>query len=218
MAEDTNNSENKTLNAGGANNNEQLDKKSATKNRKKASAGKASAAKTSKSKKAKPAATKAKNTASKTASADRMKKDASKKQQSRNDSLFANMEKIMTNSYKFDKLAQEAQDNGKESMEAFAQSGSLFAKGFEDIMKTYISWAQESAEKNSQAFKALMGCKTLNDLTEAQSQLARENFDDFLNGVTRLSEMSVKVTTDAFEPINDQLSKTIRKASEAAAA
>jgi phasin family protein len=129
-----------------------------------------------------------------------------------------NMENVMNGKHQFEQLAQDASSAGREQMEAFVQSGNVFARGFEDLFKTYISWAQESAEKNSQAIKELMSCKTLNEFTETQSRVARENFDGFMDGVTKISELGVKVSTEAFEPINDQFSKSIKRAGESAAA
>lgn len=118
----------------------------------------------------------------------------------------------------FEKLARDAGLNGKEQMDAFLKSGNILFKGYEDAMKTWMGWAQSSAEKNAEAAKALMGCKTLNELAELQSRLAQESFDDFMQGVTKLSELGVKIANDAFSPLNDQISKTVKKAGESLAA
>lgn len=118
----------------------------------------------------------------------------------------------------FDKIAQDAASAGKDQMEAVMKSGTLFMKGFENLFKTYVSFAQDTAEKNSEAVKKMMTCKTLNELTDAQNKLAQQNFDHFMSGSTKLSEMSVKVCTESLEPINDQLNKSIKKATETMAA
>lgn len=81
-----------------------------------------------------------------------------------------------------------------------------------------MTLAQDSAEKSAAAVKTLLGCKTLNELTEVQNKLAQESLDGFITSATKLSELSVKVATESFEPLNAQLSKTIKKASEAVAA
>jgi len=130
----------------------------------------------------------------------------------------ATMEKFMSGKNQFEKLSQDAANAGKEHVEALVKSGNIFAKGFEDFLKTYASLAQSSAERNAQAFKTLLGSKTLNEYTETQNRVAQENLDDFLSGVTKLSELGVKLATETFEPINDQVSKSIKKASEAIAA
>ncbi len=118
----------------------------------------------------------------------------------------------------FEKLTADTATLGKEQMDAFMKSGNLFLKGSEDILKTYMTLAQDSAEKSAAAVKTLLGCKTLNELTEAQNKLAQDSLDGFITSATKLSELSVKVATDSFEPLNAQLSKTIKKATEAVAA
>ena len=131
------------------------------------------------------------------------------------------VEKKMTqaqNKVQFDKIAKEAASAGQEQVDVLVKSSSIFAKGCEDFVKTYVSIAQESAEKNSEALKALLGCKSLNEFTETQQKLAQASFDEFVSSATKLSELSVKVATDAFEPINDQMSKSIKKVTETIAA
>lgn len=129
------------------------------------------------------------------------------------------MENIMTQGKsQFDKLSQDASKSTKEQFEALIKSGNIFMKGFEDMTGAYMSWAQSSAEKNSQAVKALLGCKTINEYAETQNKWVQQNFDDFMAGTTKLSELSVKVATDAFEPLNDHVSKSIKKAADSVAA
>ncbi len=129
------------------------------------------------------------------------------------------METFMTQKKnQFDRMAQEAGAAQKEQMDALMKSGNIAIKGFEDIFKTCLQMFQTSTEKNAQGFKAVMGCKTLNEFTETQNRLAQQNFDDFMMTTTRLSELAVKMATDAFEPINDQFSRSMKKATEAVAA
>lgn len=116
----------------------------------------------------------------------------------------------------FEKIAQDYSASGKESWEALNKCGNIWAKGMEDMVKTCTSLAQSATERNTQAMKSLLGCKTLNEFTEAQNKLAQENLDEFLSSMTKLSEMSVKVASEAFEPINDQISKSMKKANKAA--
>ena len=118
----------------------------------------------------------------------------------------------------FEKLAKEAANSSKDQMDAIMKSGSVFMKGFEDLTKAYFGLAQQTAEKNTQALKSLMSCKDVKELTEAQNKWAQQSFDDMMSGATKISEISVKLATDAFTPINDQMGKTIKKASETMAA
>ena len=111
-----------------------------------------------------------------------------------------------------DQLAQEASKAQKEQADALLKSSTVLFKGFENMMKTWTDLAQSTAEKNNQAAKLLMGCKTLNDLTEAQNKLMQQGFDDLMQNTTKFSEQYIKVCTEAFEPINDQVGKAVKKA------
>ncbi|MEM6781721.1 MAG: phasin family protein [Pseudomonadota bacterium] len=173
----------------------------------------------------KPAASKAKRkTGAKKASSSTTKRAAAPKAKSANgqipnmDKLFG-METLMTQSpFQFDKITQEASAMGQAQMEAAMKSSNTFMKGMEDMMKTYMEMMQDSTEKSAEAMKSVMACKTLNEYTEAQNKIAQASFDDFMAGATKLSEMSVKICTEACEPINDQLTKSMQKASKAMAA
>lgn len=129
------------------------------------------------------------------------------------------MEKIMSQSKsQMDKMAQDASNFGREGFEAFMQSGTIFAKGFEEIARTAIALSQSAAEKQAQFINQAMSSKTLNEWAETQNKIAQASLDDLMSAATKLSEMSVKLMTESAEPINEQMGKSIRKASEAMAA
>ncbi len=124
---------------------------------------------------------------------------------------------MMKGNKQAEKMAQDAIAMSQEKMDAMMKSSTIFAKGLEDIIKTCMDIAQTSGEKNANMGKTLMACKTLNELTEVQSRMAQASFDDFMTNATKISEMSVKLCTDCFEPLNDQMSKSIKRASSMAA-
>ena len=128
---------------------------------------------------------------------------------------FKNMEKIMNNQFQFDQFTQDAANQSRENVEAFVKSGEIFAKGFENIMKTAAAMTQTATEKQAEYAKQLMGSKTLNEFAETQNKIAQSSFDQFMQGATQLSEMSVKVISEASEPLNAQMSKAMQKAKAA---
>lgn len=118
----------------------------------------------------------------------------------------------------FDKFSQDAGVFGREASEAVSKASAIYQKNCETILKACMSFTQDTIEKQTQYAKKALSTKTLNEFTELQSEAAQESFNDFMTGATRISELCVKAATDCIEPINDQLGKTIRKASEAMAA
>lgn len=128
------------------------------------------------------------------------------------------MEKMMTQGQiNFEKMTQEATEMGRENVEAFIQSGTVFAQGFENIMRTAMGFAQKTAEKQSKFVKEAMTTKTLNDFTEMQNKIAQASFDDFMTNSTKLTELSVKTLNESIEPINAQVTKGMQKATKMAA-
>ena len=129
------------------------------------------------------------------------------------------MEKIMTQSKnQYDKLTKDATNMGRENVEAAIKSSTIFAKGCEDLMRMTMSIAQDAAERQSKFVKEALSSKTLNEWTEVQNKIAQANFDDFMSSATKITEMGVKIFNDSIEPINSQLSKSIKKASDSMAA
>src|SRR5208282_3244378 len=74
---------------------------------------------------------------------------------------------------------------GKESLDALV-------KGFETLGKEVASYNQASIEKGVANAQALFGVKTLRELVELQTGMARETFDALVEQGTKLGELSVK--------------------------
>ena len=118
----------------------------------------------------------------------------------------------------FDKISQDAAAVGQAQMDALVKSTTIFTKGMEDIMKTCMEICQEAGEKSQTAAKTMMSCKTINEFADIQTKMAQASFDEFMTNATKISEKSVKLCTEAMEPINDQMGKAMRKATESMAA
>lgn len=124
------------------------------------------------------------------------------------------MESTMTTAKKadFEKITTDAAAQGKDHFDAYSKAANLWAKGSEEWIKTYVALTQESAEKTAAGFKAMLACKTLNELTEAQSKLAQSSVEGMIANATKLSELGTKVATESLEPINAQYAKAMKKA------
>lgn len=105
----------------------------------------------------------------------------------------------------------------KDSLEAFVKAGEIWTKGAEDLGKAYFAFVQEAAESNSEAAKAMLSAKSLKDVVDLQGEIARKSFDKSLNEGKKLSEMSIKVVNDSFEPIKKQFEAAVEKAGKIAA-
>ena len=129
------------------------------------------------------------------------------------------MEKAMTQGKaQYDKLTKEISDNGRESFESYYKSYGIMIKGFEDISKTQANFFKELTEKQSKLLKESLSVRTLDELSNMQNKAAQSTFDDLMEIATKTSEQYFKLMNEAFEPINQQVSNSIKKASENIAA
>lgn len=117
-----------------------------------------------------------------------------------------------------DQIAQQASEAGRENIEACIKAGTIFAKGFESLMRESMAMAQDTAEKQTQFVKQALSVKTLNEWTDIQNKLAQSNFDQFVSNATKISEMSAKLLNDSCEPLQNQAAKGLKKAANSAKA
>ncbi|MGH1378881.1 MAG: phasin family protein [Alphaproteobacteria bacterium] len=121
-------------------------------------------------------------------------------------------------STQFDKIIKDTQEFGTQYSDACAKSGEIFVKGMEDMMSTMISLTQQSAAKQSDFVKQAMSSKTINEFAETQNKIAKENFDDFVSGANKMSEIGVKILTESSDPVSKEVSKAVQKATKSMAA
>ena len=105
----------------------------------------------------------------------------------------------------------------KDGVDALIKASEIWAKGAEDLGKAYFAIANEAVEANSAAAKSLLSAKSLKEVVDLQGELARTSFDKSLSEGARLSELSLKVANEAFQPLQDQFTAAVEKAGNIAA-
>lgn len=118
----------------------------------------------------------------------------------------------------FDKLAQDATTAAQEQFDAMSQAASIYAKSMEQWLKTCMEMTQETTDELAENAKGLLTCKTMNEYAEAQNKFAQASFEKIMGNATKLSEMTIRLANDSMQPLNEQMNKAIKKASDAAAA
>jgi phasin family protein len=112
------------------------------------------------------------------------------------------------------KAADEVAAFGKSNVEAFIQAGTIFFHGFEQIARTMVSLTQAQVEANMTTAKALISAKTLTELTDLQNAYSKSTFDHVVSEATQLSELAIKITNEAIEPISARVTATIEQMSK----
>lgn len=106
---------------------------------------------------------------------------------------------------------------GKANYDAYVKSIDVMAKGYEAIGRQMFAFTQANVEKTVETTKTIAGCKTFNEVVDLQATIAREAMDRFVTEGTKITEMSMQVSTDAFAPIQERVAATVEKATKAVA-
>lgn len=106
----------------------------------------------------------------------------------------------------------------KQNVDAFMKSSSILAKGFEEISKSTVAYTQGALESSAAASKQALTVKTIRELVDLQSSFAKKSFDSAIAEGTKVSELSVKVANEAFQPISAQINATLGKLTKPLAA
>lgn len=119
-----------------------------------------------------------------------------------------NVEKASTAFFKgYDEFSVYSKGN----VEAVVKASSIYARGMEDLSKTLMSMTQSQLEASVGAAKALLGCSSLRQMVDLQTDLARSHFDKVVADGSKLSEISLKVANETLEPIQARVNVAVGK-------
>ena len=105
------------------------------------------------------------------------------------------------------KAFENIQTTSKEGFEACVNSATVMSKGMQDIAAETADYSAKSFEKSTAAVETLMAAKTFDKAIEAQQNFAKQAYEDFIGQMTKVGEMYKTSATQAFKPVEDQLSK-----------
>ena len=104
---------------------------------------------------------------------------------------------------------EEMASFNKDALDAVVQSGTIVAKGYEAIGKEVMSFTQNTLEANAAATKALFGVRNLREAFDLQAEYTRTSFDKAVAESAKLTEMSINVAKEAFEPIQTRVNTAV---------
>lgn len=109
------------------------------------------------------------------------------------------------------KRYDEAASLGQENVDAYVRSGTVFAQGVESMGKELMSFAQSAVEANVATAQALFGVTTVRELFDLQTEFQRSRIDSMIAESAKLTELSMALANDAFEPIQTRLNANVEK-------
>lgn len=107
---------------------------------------------------------------------------------------------------------------GKETVEAYVKSANAAGKGAETLHNELYTYSKQSVEESIAAAKALMSAKSVHEAFELQSDFAKTAFEAYVSEVTKLSELFVSTTKEAFEPLQGRVQAWVEVMQNARAA
>jgi phasin family protein len=107
---------------------------------------------------------------------------------------------------------------GKDSVEAYMKAASAAGKGAETLHNEIYTYSKQSIEDSIAAAKALLGSKSAHEAFELQTDFAKTAFDAYVNELTKISELMVSTTKEAFEPLQSRVAAWVEVVQNARAA
>lgn len=100
--------------------------------------------------------------------------------------------------------SQELAHQSSQNIQAIANTSAILARGFQDIVREWLSFTQSRLDENLDRLNALKTCQSIPDLVALQSDLIRENLEELIDKGQQIMERSTKVTHEAVRTITAQ--------------
>jgi phasin family protein len=115
------------------------------------------------------------------------------------------------------KTVEEVVSFNQGNVEAAIKSGQIWADGIQDLSKSLAATAQAQLDQTMSTWKALSTVKSLKDVFDLQSNLARSSMDTFVSETGKLTDASLKLTEQALAPLTARFTLAAEKFRRAAA-
>lgn len=109
-------------------------------------------------------------------------------------------------------------DLGRENFAAVLKANAALSEGLEAIGKEVFVYARRSFEQAAETATALLGAKTIEDVFELNTALAKANITGMIERSAKLSELSIKVANETLAPLGGRVEATFHKLSKPLAA
>jgi phasin family protein len=109
-------------------------------------------------------------------------------------------------------------DVGRENFTAVLRANAALSEGLEAIGKEVMQYARRSFEQAAETATALLAAKTLEDVVQLNTQFAKANIEGLIERSAKLSEMGVKVASEALAPLGGRVEAAMHQLSKPVAA
>ena len=109
---------------------------------------------------------------------------------------------------------EEAASFNSNNLDAAVQAVNVVAEGIKDVNQTICNSIQQALQTAMSTGKAMMGVKNLRDLMEIQTNYIKSSFDTVMADTTKISEIAVRCSSQAAEPISARVTEVVEKVSK----
>lgn len=111
----------------------------------------------------------------------------------------------------FFKGFDEIQGHSRDNLSAVMKANAAAVKGLEEIGRAWFDLTQGVLDQSVSTTKAMMTARSLREVADVQNDYAKAAFDSFVAEGSRLSEISIKATNEAFAPLSERVSVMVEK-------
>ena len=112
--------------------------------------------------------------------------------------------------------ARSLGDETSRNLQALAQSGTVLARGVQDVSREWFELSQKRLLKNLDGLSSLAQCRSVPDFMAVQTSLIRDNLEQTLDNSRRMAELTRQLADEASRIVTAQAEKSLQRVSRAA--
>ena len=105
----------------------------------------------------------------------------------------------------------EANTHSKKNLEAVVASVNAYAKGAESVGAQAVAFSKKTFDDQVAIARSLAGAKSVQEVVELQTSLARTFLESYMAEVGKLTETVSSSVKDSMKPLNERVTDLVEK-------